>query len=936
VLKKALAVATLVLLSSLVQALTACSYGGASQPLTLTPSSNLQPGSLPWWATATDITWTAWYAPWYFQHNITGIGRLIDRFGIEYAEGLGGNMPTYGGLLPSNIDEVHMKGAYVGTAGNDYIPMGESGAFLQYYNSLQAQAKWKFPNGTTITNPITAGSGRTFDGCLVSAGPIWSGEVDMDPSNPYWGETVTNQILEVVKAGNDGIYLDNLVVSPLDRLGDFGFPGSWFDYNFNHFLASKYTSAQLASMGIDLANFRFASYLGSRYQVTQATPCGAVTFSHPEKVRGDPIVKDWLFFQYKIHTDFVHMLYTSIKEYSASLGKQVIFYGNMGAYWNSYEALSLLANQDVVSLESWRELGFYPPDGSPLLDVKTALAATNYSKPVWVFEDYPPTAYPWLHLYPAPGGLLNGSLPANLSYLFQLQQASAFAAGGVHYLDFTTGYSGSLASVRMLEGSESYAILPYVSLAKEAKGLLLDPQPSARIAIVSSQPTWYWNHIPPFELGYTPADVHYNEVLGWANLLESHHLPYDVIIFGQPGFFNDSQQLARLGQYDLVVLPNVEVLSNAQIQALQEYVAHGGRLIISGDFGEYDTNYDLRSSDDAGLRKITSSSQWILEPIGAEYWIDLINGADVSAVESRMSSVLKSSLVSPQLETNAPPRVLVNVMSQPSMGRQLIHVVNMQYGANLTRDWVTDVANVTVSLKTDPNLLARGVFLVTPESNEPIPLSVTQEGGYARLTIPHLHVWAIVVIGMPLSDYDVMRDAGHVLFTQLPPLLASSGATAAVGSTVNSATLSYWNGDYDQALRLGTEAFQEIATQAAKTLALHDQASQILASLGSNITAIERTPLQSSEAKNLLNQSLDQYRLAEQSFQSKDYPGTIQHAQKALDLIHQAHSTENQYQQQQKELLTRTSEIIAAVVVAVMAAGALAIYLRKRRRSTSH
>jgi hypothetical protein len=126
-----------------------------------------------------------------------------------------------------------------------------------------------------------------------------------------------------------------------------------------------------------------------------------------------------------------------------------------------------------------------------------------------------------------------------------------------------------------------------------------------------------------------------------------------------------------------------------------------------------------------------------------------------------------------------------------------------------------------------------------------------------------------------------------------------------------------------------------------RSLALRDQASLMLSSVGSNVTAIERTALQSSEAKNLLNQSLDEYRLAEQSFQSKDYPGTIQHAQKALDLIHQAQSTENQYQQQQKqekqqELLTRTSEIIAAFVVAVIAAGVLAIYLRKRRRSTSH
>jgi HEPN domain-containing protein len=98
--------------------------------------------------------------------------------------------------------------------------------------------------------------------------------------------------------------------------------------------------------------------------------------------------------------------------------------------------------------------------------------------------------------------------------------------------------------------------------------------------------------------------------------------------------------------------------------------------------------------------------------------------------------------------------------------------------------------------------------------------------------------------------------------------------------------------------------------------------------------------LQSSEAKNLLNQSLDQYRLAEQSFQSKDYPGTIQHAQKALDLIHQAQSTENQYQQQQKQqeeqqLLTRIVEVVVVVAVLGGCAAAAVSYVRRRKRSAT-
>jgi GH35 family endo-1,4-beta-xylanase len=137
-----------------------------------------------------------------------------------------------------------------------------------------------------------------------------------------------------------------------------------------------------------------------------------------------------------------------------------------------------------------------------------------------------------------------------------------------------------------------------------------------------------------------------------------------------------------------------------------------------------------------------------------------------------------------------------------------------------------------------------------------------------------------------------------------------------------------------------SEGKQNTFSLVLRSLALRDQASQMLASVGSNVTAIERTPLQSSEAKNLLNQSLDEYRLAEQLFQSKDYSGTIQHAQKALGLIRQAQSTENQYQQQQKQqeeqqLLTRIVEVVVVLAVLGGCAAAAVSYVRRRKPSAT-
>lgn len=124
-----------------------------------------------------------------------------------------------------------------------------------------------------------------------------------------------------------------------------------------------------------------------------------------------------------------------------------------------------------------------------------------------------------------------------------------------------------------------------------------------------------------------------------------------------------------------------------------------------------------------------------------------------------------------------------------------------------------------------------------------------------------------------------------------------------------------------------------------RSFALRDQASQTLSEVGSNLTATSGgVSFQSSEAKNLLNQSLDEYHTAQQMFQSKDYAAALQHAQKALDLVRQAYSKESEYaqeqqQQQRQQLFTRIAEIAVAVAVPVGCAVAAASYLRRRKLS---
>jgi hypothetical protein len=86
------------------------------------------------------------------------------------------------------------------------------------------------------------------------------------------------------------------------------------------------------------------------------------------------------------------------------------------------------------------------------------------------------------------------------------------------------------------------------------------------------------------------------------------------------------------------------------------------------------------------------------------------------------------------------------------------------------------------------------------------------------------------------------------------------------------------------------------------SLALRDQASQLLMKVGSDerdVFVLYKREFfviyKSPNARNLVNQSYSEYQAAQQLYDSKDYAGALQHAQKALDLFNQAGLVENQY-----------------------------------------
>lgn len=75
-------------------------------------------------------------------------------------------------------------------------------------------------------------------------------------------------------------------------------------------------------------------------------------------------------------------------------------------------------------------------------------------------------------------------------------------------------------------------------------------------------------------------------------LLESR-IPFDFVSDARIGDVDIAEQLAR---YDVIVLPNVACVSNAEAAALDAFVARGGTLVATGETGHYNESGERRNS----------------------------------------------------------------------------------------------------------------------------------------------------------------------------------------------------------------------------------------------------------------------------------------------------------------------------------------------------
>ena len=457
------------------------------------------------------------------------------------------------------------------------------------------------------------------------------------------------------------------------------------------------------------------------------TPPTFNRWNHPVDLRviRDPVMQEWI--QYR--TDKLAQRFREIWKYVKAARPEMVIeynvYGDFGCndpYFNGSDMHKLLPWTEAF----WDERTPYAPEYDPKTD-----HFWHRTHPYKLGQAYDAVVFSW-----------HAGRDANQRKL-ALSECMAFNQG--HLSGF--GYSAAFAKGSYPEADE------FITFRKEHSDLFEGTVSAAQVGVVEHSPSLSNNSIEP----------HYAEVLTLASLLAGH-VPFDLI---------PEQTPETLKRYPVIVLPDLESMSDAEAGMYTGFVSAGGAVVTTRRTGMFD---QWRRQ-----RKENALSEMFRSAPGFEKF--LATPAAKPAAKSPAGPILKGTFgngrfvclgqiepITPfqasrdqwaihtpywqlprnyrqflaaidgalagawQVEVTAPKGVAAEIRRTPK-GKHVLHLVNY----NLNRP----AAAVLVGLR---GLDATSATLWTPWDAEPRELRVRKEAGGARIAIGSLARYAIVEI----------------------------------------------------------------------------------------------------------------------------------------------------------------------------------------------
>lgn len=310
----------------------------------------------------------------------------------------------------------------------------------------------------------------------------------------------------------------------------------------------------------------------------------------------------------------------------------------------------------------------------------------------------------------------------------------------------TIGFAG--------ESPLSADVVRYIALYRKQRDLYVGAEDVAPVAVLRSYAS----------LTYNNASAGLSAILAEQALIQAK-IPFRLI---------SDEHLAKLSPEicKVLILPNVECLSDEQLQAIQRYVTAGGGLIATEQTGLYDAWRRVRV--EPGLKSLIEGQSPVHEgktesmrsgppkrktfgngrtvyipaiefdgplppdqpyfTLGTEFWKRPKNWQDI------VDAVIWSAGEKLPVSVEAPEFVAMNLLEQTAKRRRIIHLVNYDMEKNSSID------GISIRCATPADKPAAAVRFYSPQADDGQPINFRTEGAEAVFTVPRFHAYGVIAV----------------------------------------------------------------------------------------------------------------------------------------------------------------------------------------------
>jgi Beta-galactosidase len=237
-------------------------------------------------------------------------------------------------------------------------------------------------------------------------------------------------------------------------------------------------------------------------------------------------------------------------------------------------------------------------------------------------------------------------------------------------------------------------------------------------------------------------------------VLIQYKVPFDLLF---------EEQIERIDRYAGVILAGQECVSSTQVETLLRYVRGGGTLVVAGNTAQYNEWRERRHTNpllparSEGKGRIVFIPEIIRGDVKTAKLQDADYDPEPGAPAKRGERMAPAQWVLPRnhqeiyktivaglpkglsITTGAPLTTVLELLSKPDSSESIVHFVNF--------DRQNEVAPFPATIRKQFARNVSSVLFFSPDANDPVPVPFQESIEHITLTVPAMHVYAMLVIG---------------------------------------------------------------------------------------------------------------------------------------------------------------------------------------------